>query len=434
MRLRDSIILFFFVFVLFSATLSYGEMESYRYHLKMGRMNFEMEEYEAAEKEFESALEEEPEGREAIAYYGAVLNRRGAEGAERYLKKALYMDPENQLANLELGIYYFDRKLYQEAGEFFEIAIDTDPRSKFAQTAERYLTAIRSEGKKKYKKWNLGLSIGTQYDSNVILTPEDGPIPGGIAKQSDWRGTGSVTASYIFFEALDIETALNYSFYRNLHTQLKEFNVSSHTFKLDSLYSFGKGLSLDLSYSLDYTTVGGDKYSINHAISPLLLIELKKNYFTVVEYRYKLYYYEDTDFFVSNSSRTGSNHLIGFIQLIPAGVIKCRVGYYRDSFAAKEEFWNYVGNKGFISATADFPLEFSATLSAEYYARNYEGENPLSGGRRKDRIQTYSAAIRKEFLGRLDLIASQQYILNESNIPEMDYRRSVTGINFAWKF
>jgi tetratricopeptide (TPR) repeat protein len=349
------------------------------------------------------------------------------------LKKALSMNPRNPITNLELGIFYFSRSMYDEARDYFETTIEIAPNTEFSTKAVEYLNSIKQRGA--VKSWTLNISAGGQYDSNVIINSDNSPLPEGISRKSDWKAIFYLKGKYNLFKNERAESSVGYSFYQSLHTKLSDFNITNHLFELNAAYHISPVVDLKGKYSFEHILVGGDPYDYAHSISPSLVISEGKGFSTVVEYRYRNIHFMDTKLFEDNSDRTGSNNLFGITQNIPIGAsVIFRIGYSYDVDSTREDFWDYRGNKGMVGLQFNLPSYIYINLYGEYYQRDYKGESPLSGEERKDKASTASINATKLLSDRFSITLGQLYTRNKSNIEEFDYKRAITSLFLNVRF
>ncbi|HYQ61388.1 MAG TPA: tetratricopeptide repeat protein, partial [Desulfatiglandales bacterium] len=175
---------FLAIFLVFLLSASVTAQTTYEQYISNGMSSLEKKDYSSSEEAFRAALKEKPDDYKATLYLGIVLNGMGMKEAEGLLKKALLMNPREPETNLQLGIYYYNRSVYPEARDYFENTIEYAPGTGFSASAEEYLK--RMTGGEVAKPWSLNLSVGGQYDSNVILNPSGNPLPQGISNKSDW--------------------------------------------------------------------------------------------------------------------------------------------------------------------------------------------------------------------------------------------------------
>jgi hypothetical protein len=359
----------------------------------------------------------------AVSYAAGPANKE----LESQMKGALFMNPEDPKANLDLGIFYFDKGIYDEAADYFDNVIRVAPNTEFSAKAAEYIGRIDKSGKP--KRFGLNLTLGGQYDSNVILNPTDSPLPSNISNKSDWRGIIYLNSKFNLFMNERAEASIGYNFYQSLHTELTDYNLMQHQAELKTRLAVSDSLSLGAAYSFEYLYLGGDDYDYAHTLSPSLTISEGKGFSTIIEYRYRDAHFMDAPLFLDNSERTGSNNLIGVTQNIPIGSrITARIGYSYDVDSTKRDYWDYTGNKGFAGIRINLPYDFMIDLYSEYYRKGYEGSNPISGLSRRDILRAYSGSISKAITDSFIITIGQTYIDNNSNIDVYTYNRSITSL------
>ncbi len=364
----------------------------------------------------------------AFADNGASTVSSADKGSETSLKKALSINPEDPQTNLELGILYYNRGIYDEARDFFETVKTIAPGTKLSEQAEEYIREIEKKEKAgiKGKRWGLNLTGGFQYDSNVVLEPSDGTLPEGISRKSDWRGIIYFEGKYTPILTEKLTLGPTYSFYQSLHTKLHDFNVQQHQPGLSLNYIINKDFSLRANYAYEYTTVGGEGYLSSHTLSPIITIAEGKGFFVSVRYRYQRKDFRDSDLFMSNSERNGSNNLIGITQYIPLGsVASLKLGYAHDVDSADRKYWSYRGDEADIDLNFDLGKKWALDLSGQYYRKDYREDYPGTTTRRDDKTTTYSINLTKTFDSKYDITAGWLHIRNESNINVFEYKRDI---------
>jgi hypothetical protein len=290
--------------------------------------------------EFNAALKESPDDMTATLYLGIALSRSGDKDAGLILRKALSMKPDDPRVNLELGIYYFNRSIYGEAGDYFENTIKLAPNTAVAAKAEEYLKAVRSGGTRKL--FSASILTGIQYDSNVIINPENGVLPQGISRKSDWSAVFNVKGRYNFVREQNTDAYAGYSLYQNLHIHLSHFNVTQQLFELGAGYRITPSISLGGSYAFEYILAGGDVFGSSHSVSPTLKIIESPRSATIFEYRYRKNNYMNSDYYLDNSDRTGSNNMVGILQDFKVtDEIRLKAGYFHDTDSTRRDYWDY---------------------------------------------------------------------------------------------
>lgn len=414
-------------------SISHAEEAAYEQHIARGVSSIEKGDFRAAIDDLRAALKERPDDLTAVLYLGIALSRSGDREAEKTLKKALSLNPENPRTNLELGIYYYNKSLRSEARDYLDNTVRLAPNTEFSVLAEKYLMAM--EGKGAARPWVLNISLGSQYDSNVILNSASNPLPQGITRKSDWRAVLFLKGRYNIIKKEAVEGSVAYSLYQSLHSRLSDFNATQHLVEFRAVFDVSPSLKLGGVYSFEYVYLGGDEYDYAHSVSPLLIVSEGKGFSTTIEYRYRDIHFKDSGLFIDNSDRTGSNNMIGITQYIPVtDSISAKAGYSHDRDSTRKDYWDYRGNKGFVSVRLNMPYRIFLDLYGEYYSKSYDGVGPYSDSRRRDIIHTYSGSITKALTDRFSLTMGQIYMRNESNIAVYDYNRSITSLFLNARF
>ncbi|MBI5639280.1 MAG: hypothetical protein HZA17_02535 [Nitrospirae bacterium] len=346
---------------------------------------------------------------------------------ETLLKKALMLDPSDHKTNLELGVYYFNRQVYAEARDYFENTLEIGRGTAYASSAEEYLR--RLDAMTDEKRWSFGISVGEQYDSNVIVNPAGSPLPEGITKKSDWKTLISVNGRFDLIKRENTTVSTGYSLYHALNSSLHDYDITQHIADLSVAYKLLPALTFEGTYKFEYVLVGGQDYDNGHTISPSLTLSYGRGLATEIFYGFKYTGFKDSELFEGNTDRSGQNHLFGVTQTIPvSGKMKGEVGYAFDRDLAKEDFWRYDGNKGFASLSIDLPWRLFVNLYGEYYKKRYDGINPASDLPRRDETWTYSVSATRFYNETVGVTLGETYIHNGSNIDAYHYRRSLTTL------
>ena len=421
------------VFFVLLSSLSYATEATYEQHIAKGVLHVEAENYRDAIAEFESALKDVPGDFTATLYLGIAQGRAGNREAETTLKKALAMKPGDSRTSLELGIYYFNKGAFNLSEDYFNRTIAAVPNTDLSAAAKEYLSVATTGGTA--KPWMLNISMGTQYDSNVVLNGSDSPLPQGISGKSDWRAVLYLKGRYNIVTKKKLEGSIGYSLYQSLHGKLSDFNVTQHLLELRAAYKISPSLNLSGTYSFEYVNLGGDNYDYAHSVTPSLVISEGNGLSTIIEYRYRDIHFKDSDRFFNNSDRTGSNNLIGITQNIPvSNFISAKAGYSHDEDSTRKDFWDYKGDKAFMGIRLKMPQSVFLDLYGEYYRKGYEGESPISNSKRKDIVHTYSGTATKTLTDRCSITIGQSYTMNKSNIFAYDYNRSITSLFLNVRF
>lgn len=99
-------------------------------HSELGKYYFEFEQYDNAIKSFETALELDPENRDALFNIARTFRRtKNYEKALEVYNKLLTLDPKNWGAWNDVGIAYTEVKDYKKAKEIYIKLLDQNPKN-----------------------------------------------------------------------------------------------------------------------------------------------------------------------------------------------------------------------------------------------------------------------------------------------------------------
>jgi len=427
-------LLLFIIAVIFSVPAYAGDTAKYEASLARGILSLDQKEYQKAITDFKSALAVKPDDPPATLYLGVALSKSGNEKeGETFLKKALTLDPQSPRANFELGVLYYHKGIYNEAKDFFETAKALSPGGELSGPADAYISEIakrESEAKKEgHKNWALGLSVGEQYDSNVVLKPSDGALAEGISGKSDWRTVFYLDGRYTPLMKDNFSIDLTYSFYQSLQSKLDDFNVQQHLPGILISYAVMKDVLLRLNYTFEFTTVDYETYLVSNSIQPVITIAEGKGFFTNLRYRYQQKDFKDTALFQTNSERDGGNNLFGITQYIQLHkAVLAGIGYAYDDDCADKTYWKYDGNAGDAYLRFDFGKGWTGDLWGRYYRKHYKGEFPGAESKRKDITRTYSTNLTKSLHRNIGITAGYLYERNSSNISAFEYDRDIVTL------
>lgn len=399
----------------------------YEEGMALGRKRLEAKQYIEAADAFREALRDRPEDHRAALHLGIALMRAGDPEAESALKRALLLDPADPETNLQLGIYYLEKYIYDEARDFFEAAEELGRGTEKSSYAQMYIEML--DAGEREKRWELNISLGVQYDSNVILNNEDTPLPEGISDEADYRGIINLGASYTLSKTDTTNAAIGYSLYQSIHGDLTDFNVMAHSVSLGASRDVRENVRLKGVYSFDYTYVGSEAFSQTHNIAPSVLIAEAGGFVTALDYRLSLNTFEDSDIFPSNSDRTGNTNNIGISQVIPLGKLKSKLGYAFETATAEIADYEYTGHGGFLDLTFGLPQKITSDIYAEGLKKQYD-----DAADRDDTTYILSLSLKRPLTSRTGLNLSVLYINNDSSIDAYSYTRTITGIFYTAGF
>ncbi len=392
-------------------------------------------EYTKALPLLKAEAEKAPDDPQIAFLLGMALSRtnQGNE-AESVLKSALMAIPEDPALNLELGVLYYNKSALDEAGDYFDQAILLAPESIHAIQSRDYLKRI--ERTTSTSPWDINLTAGLQYDTNVIINGKSSPLPQGYSGKSDWSGLFNVKGNYKLLRTETNEIAASYNFYQSLYNkqEMTDYNISHNLLELSAVEVLSTEFRLKANYAFEYLFLGGEKYDYANIIGPTLLHINDTWGTTSLDYRYRDTRYTNSSRFIDNVERNGANHLITashILQFDKAGALWASYAFDKDN--TNRIYWDYKGNRVTLGGQAILPLSLSAILSGDIYWKKYSGVDP-SNFTRDDTQYTISGSISGNLSDMFSLTLSEVFTRNHSNIDAYDYKRSTTTLLLNARF
>lgn len=284
---------------------------------------------------------------------------------------------------------------------------------------------------KPQKPWSFNIAVGTQYDSNVILSPDGNLLPSDISRKSDWREVVDITTGYNIISNEKFQWTVGYGVYQSFQNKLSDFNVTSQKFDTTGLATVTPYLKVGLKYYFEYVLMGGDQFNQANNVAPAMVVSPFKKFPTVIEYRYKDSDYKDADHFAGNEERSGNNKMVGLTQHLPVlPNLKTYLNIAQDEDNNKQDFLSYRGRKIKAEVHYDLPKEILMTVKGEYYKRDYRGVDPEIGKKRKDELYAFDVVLSRKLFKKLGLTLNLGYFYskNSSNSDAYDYKRSITSL------
>ena len=362
---------------------------------------------------------------------------RFREAAPRFLRAAARSPEREANARYFAGVAFYRQGLLEEARDELEKVGTAANASSVAAPARDLIgqiDAARPEG----KRLTLKAGLGWQYDSNVVLLPDDAPIPSGISDKKDVRTVGTFQAGLQLIRSTRWDGSLDYRFYQSRYQDLDPFNVQSHD--LGVIMSHRPSLRpyrFEFLYGFSDARVDQRDYLRTHTLGWKMDAAADPARRTRLEYRYQNKDFLKSDLFPGQGERTGINHAVGLSHdhFFAGQQGDLAIGYTYDRDITRGNDWDYRGHRfrlGLIAPPDWIGGWAQAALEAEAVFRPYGNPNSLSNARpaekRNDRIQTYTLTLSRPFTPWLSGTAQVLYNINASNLDAFDYRRRVASV------
>lgn len=386
-----------------------------------------------AREEFSEAVREHPNDPEAALYLAIALGRANDPDAESALKAALRLEPGNPRTNLELGVYYYHLKMYDESGDYFENLLALQPEPDMKTAAEAYLANIRSRSGG--KRWGITLAAGMQYDSNVPLAANKAQLPANNDRMGDWRGLINLGLSGIVYRDSSQELGANYSLYQTAHLHLSDFNLTQNLLDISYKKRFSPLLTAKVSAGVEAMQLGGEKFVNNYTISPAILIALDDRSSIGLDYRVRAADFKNSATYPTNSERDGTTVTINLnYRRQLSDSLNLRTGYTFDRDMTHTAAWGSDTHSASIGLGATLPYSLLLDVSCDMAGRRYDYPLAPATAIRADATIATGASLTWQTAEQYSITMGYHFTHNNSNIAGYDYDRNITSLMFQGRY
>ncbi|HIJ97278.1 MAG TPA: tetratricopeptide repeat protein [Desulfuromonadales bacterium] len=416
-----------------AGTPAHATQADFEKHMARGVAALDADTPRAALEEFRAAQTEHPDDPETALYLAIALNRAGDPAAEAALKNALRSDPGNPRINLELGTHYYNRSMYDEAGDYFENLLAQNPDADLTSAARSYLANIRTQSSG--KNWSASLTGGIQYDSNVPLSADGVQLPVGIDRRGDWRGVINLGLAAAPYRNNSTELAVSYGLYQTLHTNLSDFDLTQNSLDLTLREQFQPYLAGKVTLSGELIHLGGKQFDRSYSIAPAIILTLSDSATSTLEYRFREAYYENSGMFPTNSDREGIAHVITLgHQHKLSDTLNLRISYTFERELATTDSWSSRSHHGSAGIAIALPYKLLLDISADAVGRSYDAIQNDASEARSDTTLSAAASLTWQINETLAISGGYHYTDNSSTISGYEYRRSITSLMFQGRY
>jgi tetratricopeptide (TPR) repeat protein len=333
------------------------------------------------------------------------------------------------------------RELVRARSAFRQSALsgaDIDPT---LAAASRQLDTVLENQTRTVKPWSFNLSLGYEYDSNVIelggsTSAESIGISGEAANTLVIQPSGS----YSFIRNAKIDAGIEGTAYLNWHDSgLSDFDTQSYQAGPFVNYKVNDNLWFSARYGFNYALLGLDPFLTRHLFTPQLTY-LEKNFgYTSGYYQLILQDFNDDPTGVSEPlDRDGYINALGVVQGINlpplfAGADPANLELTYRYENQQTDGSDFDGNFNTLGATLYAPLpwwkmraDIGGSLSGDWYSHG----NSLDpdNDKRKDWEYALSAGLTKQNNEILEIRADFTWTDHHSNVDVYDFDRYVAGI------
>lgn len=206
-----------------------------------------------------------------IAFLKGLILQKEAKYREAVIEfdKAQKLDDSlQQAAEFQIAICYVKDRRLSEAKEKFKAAVIADPQSDLASYARRYQDLVE-ERIFAERPFRFTLGLFGQYDSNVVLKPDESAFAGGITNEGSTVLMPSFRVDYVpILEGPELFSA-QYAFVSNFHdNNSTTHDMTGNTISLTPGYNFGRS-ALNFTFSYSHFLLHGTRYMESITYGPL---------------------------------------------------------------------------------------------------------------------------------------------------------------------
>lgn len=395
---------------------------------ELGLSLYRLGRYGEALEALEEAIKRQRPRAQVLYLYGLVLNRLDRpEEARSAFEQAAEKDPSIRSVCLyRAGAISYTLRDFSAARNYFQRVIEAAEDPALVSSARRFLDRMaREEGTKRYY---VSLSLGLQYDDNVILKPDDVQTETRVGDEGDVRFVLNGYGDYKFILTPTWELGAAISLYSSHHTDLHEFDLLGPKGIVYGGYRWGP-LRTRLQYRYAYYWLDKNSYLRQHGAGPEI-------WWTQAPWA-KLhvgYLYTKNDYF-DLPGRDSFNHRAGFAQyFFWKQDAMLRLSYYADSEHATGNDFDYIGHDFAVFGSVKLPWRMLVQGGFDYYVRDYLHRHSVFRETRNDRRLTIGLEITRRITDFLDLSFGYTRVNNGSNIDFFEYVRNILALQLKATF
>jgi hypothetical protein len=421
--------------------------------LDLGIVHFELGQYESAEKWFEEASRQPCCEFTGALFRGLTRYRLGDDAGAVTLLRQAEDDPELRLTARYYSALALLRQGEVEKARSILAALQADnPNSEVGRVAAKYLSKVPARRGAGFaetapiaRPWSLRADAGFEYDSNVVLAPDDTTIKEtrGISDEADGRFRADLAGRYRVGTGGPVSLTLGYDFSQSVHFNLTQFDLQGHELRAE-VTSPWRGVELGLTGGYDFYALDYRSFLQQGTGTPWV------TFFEGESGATRLYYSLGGHDYLRAPLEPyldSIHHALGIQQLYSRlegkGVLS--VGYqfdYDDPVSSNGAEFEYLGHQ--LELGYACPLYDWVRLHAGYTFRleDYQSVNSRTGTdlapagtrRRHDSQQQLALHIERDLAPRWTVAFSYIGVMNSSNIDPFEYGRHVVGVNLSYQF
>ncbi len=286
------------------------------------------------------------------------------------------------------------------------------------------------------RRWEVHVSTGLQYDSNVTLDPSGQPVPGTVGDPADGAIVVGAGGSIDLVDTDRAQIGLEYDLYQNLHFRLQDFNLLSNRVKITAGYALLPELWVGTQVGYQHYALGGTAYSGEPFVTPFLSLIEGGWGLTQVLYRHGEITYLSPPF---EDVRDGPTDAVSLSQTVYWGNRTATIGYEfgrerpRPSAGAD---YRYRYNQVYAGIAFAPGWQTSVDLMYLFRYENYTEPNSFADDRRRrqDHISQLFATVQRPIAPHLSVALTYYGTFDASNIDVFQYDRHIVQAELRFSY
>jgi tetratricopeptide (TPR) repeat protein len=421
--------------------------------LDLGIIHFELGQYETAEKWFEEASRQPCCTRTGALFRGLTRYRLGDDAEALTFLRQAEDDPELGLTARYYSALALLRQGETEKARSILAGLQSDrPDSEVGRVAADYLSKVPprrgvefTEKGPTARRWSLRADAGFEYDSNVVLAPDDSTVKEsrGISDESDGRFRVDLGGRYRVATGGPVSLLVGYDFSQSIHFNLTQYDLQGHQLRAEVTTPW-RGVELGLTGGYEFYALDYRSYLQQGSGTPWVTFFEGERAATRLYYSLGGHDYLRAPF---EPYLDSIHHAGGIRQLysLAEGKGLLSAGYqldYDDPVSSDGSEFEYVGSQFELAYAC--PLRDWARLHAGYAFRldDYQSENSRTGTdlapagtkRRHDNQHQLALHLERDLAAQWTVALYYIGVMNNSNIDAFEYGRHIVGVNLGYQF
>lgn len=405
---------------------------------------FQAQQYEKALESLDSLLKEYPGDPLLLRYRAMTLDRLGrSKEAISIYEDLLKQDPSHVPTRYFLGQVYERMGDNDAARKEWQVVTDQGkgtPYGEWAGAAVERIGAAPLRVKPSVKRWSVAARYGWEYDTNVVLKPNDS----GLATTKD-EGAGrhilEIRTKYRTFSSRDLAVDLFYDFRQSLHDNSRnEFNFTGQNVGLEvrkRSQAFNRDVIYGLRYEFIPSLLEGNLFSLKNQWILSMDLRFTPRMRTVFFDRLAVSDFHRDGSDPSRTSRDGFYHDVGFTHYWYSRDFR-RYLYFQEEFNnafTRGNNFDQLGNTTRLGFHAPLlkktDLDFSTGLETGFYP-HFRSLSSLDTSRRRDMNWDLYAALTHHLTPNLALRGFYRFNNSTNRNNFFDYDRHIGGAQIIY--